>query len=117
MHVACMANYSALWRVVRGSGRLEHHRSWCSHTAPEAWLLHLGTLPRSAECWDYRAQGDLTSFGELCWDELLNRNLVKIACADVSFPDLHQGYPSDILEPLAISSMPSAYSTVIRVTL
>lgn len=26
MHVACMANYSALWRLVRGSGRLEHHR-------------------------------------------------------------------------------------------
>jgi hypothetical protein len=53
MHVTCMANYSALWRVVRGSGRLEHHRSLSSRTAPEAWLLHLGTLPRSAECWDY----------------------------------------------------------------
>jgi hypothetical protein len=58
-------------------------------------------------------QGDLTSFGELCWDELLNRNLVKIACADVSFLDLHQGCASEPLKPLAIPSMPSAYSTTV----
>jgi hypothetical protein len=96
MHVTCMANYSALWRVVRGSG--DSNTTAAGARAPEAWLLHLGTLPRSAECWDCRAQADLTSFGELCWDELLNRNLVKIACADVSFPDLHQGYLSDIFE-------------------
>ena len=61
MHVTCMANYSALWRVVRGSGRLKHHRSLSSRTAPEAWLLHLGTLPRPAECWD-GARWYLTSF-------------------------------------------------------